>query len=200
MVKITLAAADVTDALQKLIDSRDEQDFLSQPVLGGYLKTLHLLGKEAALTRATDAARLELAKSVVQSWARPDSEGAEPVFELARILHDPKAYPRAWMQSLLAAVRNENDRDLLLMEDGQLQQDWASVNDAADDYLVRNPTNYDAYWSKAQALVALGRRSEALEPLRIYVKYSHNEDDYLDAAALLKTIEAETTTPAAASK
>jgi hypothetical protein len=185
------------DALQKLIDSRNEQDFLTEPVLGGYLKALHFLGKEAALTRASDAGRLELAKAVVQSWSHPDSESAEPVFELARIFNDPKAYPRAWIQGLLAAVRNENDRDLLLMEDGELQQNWTSVNDAADDYLARNPTNYDADWSKAEALVALGRRHEALEPLRLYVKYSHNEDEYPDAVALLKTIEAETSTPAA---
>jgi tetratricopeptide (TPR) repeat protein len=185
------------DALQKLVDSRDEKDFLSEPVLGGYLKALHFLGKEAALTRANDTARIELAKTVVQSWARPDSESAEPVFELARILHDPQAYPRAWVQTILAAVRNENDRDLILMEDGQLQQDWASVNDAADDYLSRNPTNYDAYWSKAEALVALGRQREALDPLRLYVKYSHNEDDYPDAVALLKKIETETAAPAA---
>ncbi len=184
-------------ALQKLIESRDEQDFLSEPVLGGYLKALHLLGREAALTRANDTARLELAKAVVQSWSHPGSEGAEPVFELARILHDPKAYPRTWMDALLAAVHNENDRDLLLMEDGTLQENWASVNDAADDYLARNPTNYDADWSKAEALVALGRRREALEPLRLYVKYSHNEDDYPNAVVLLKTIEGETATPAA---
>ena len=185
------------DNLQKLIDARDEKDLLTGPVLGGYLKALHFLGKEAALTRANDAARVELAKDVVQSWAHPDSESAEPVFELARILKDPQAYPRAWVQTLLAAVRNENDRDLLLMEDGQLQQAWASVNDAADDYLSRNPTNYDAYWSKAEALVALGRRQEALDPLRLYVKYSHNEDDYPDAVALLKKIEAEPAVPAA---
>lgn len=185
------------DALQKLIDSRNEQDFLTEPVLGGYLKALHFLGKEAALTRASDAGRLELAKAVVQSWSHPDSESAEPVFELARILHDPTAYPRAWIQALLASVLNENDHDLLLMEDGELQQNWASVNQAADDYLARNPTNYDADWSKAEALVALGRRREALEPLRLYVKYSHNEDEYPDAVALLKTIESETATPAA---
>jgi hypothetical protein len=185
------------DALQKLIDSRDEKDFLFQPVLGGYLKALHFLGKEAALSRASDAARLELAKAVVQSWARPDSESAGQVFELAQILHDPKAYPRAWVQSLLAAVHNENSRNLLLMQDGMLQGDWASVNDAADDYLTRNPTNYDAYWSKAEALVNLGRRREAIDPLRLYVKYSHNEDDYPDAVVLLKKIESESTTPAA---
>ena len=185
------------DNLQKLIDARDEKDLLTEPVLGGYLKALHFLGKEAALTRATDAAHVELAKNVVQSWAHPDSESAEPVFELAHILHDPQAYPRAWVQGVLGAVRNENDRDLILMEDGQLQQDWASVNDAADDYLSRNPTNYDAYWSKAEALVALGRRREAIDPLRLYVKYSHNEDDYPAAVVLLKKIEAETATPAA---
>jgi len=185
------------DNLQKLIDARDDKVLEAEPVLGGYLKALHFLGKEAALTRAGEAARVELAKAVVQSWAHPDSESAEQVFEIARILKDPKAYPRAWMQTLLADVHNENDRDLLLMQDGQLQQDWAAVNDAADDYLSRNPTNYDAYWSKAEALVALGRRREAIDPLRIYVKYSHNEDDYPDAVALLKKIEAETATPAA---
>jgi len=185
------------DNLQKLIDMRDEKDLLTEPVLGGYLKALHFLGKEAALTRAADNARVELAKNVVKSWAQPDSESAEQVFELARILKDSKAYPRAWMQTELGVMHNENDRDLLLMEDGLLQQDWKSVNDAADDYLSRNPTNYDAYWDKAEALIALGRRREALDPLRLYVKYSHNEDDYPAAVALLKKIEAETTTPAA---
>jgi tetratricopeptide (TPR) repeat protein len=186
------------DNLQKLIAARPEQDFLQQPVLGGYLKALRLLNKAAALTRATDAAHLEAAKDIVAGWALPDLDTVEPVFDLARALDDPKLYPREWITGLLGAMRNENSRDLVRMEDARLQGDWAGALDAANSYLARNPTNYDAYWNQAQALVQLGRRPEALEPLRIYVKYSHNDDYYPQAVELLKSIEAETKTPAAA--
>jgi tetratricopeptide (TPR) repeat protein len=186
------------DGLQKLIDARPEPDLLQQPVLGGYLKALRLLNKAAALTRATEAAHQEVAKAVVASWAQPDIETVEPVFDLARALDDPKIYPREWITALLGAMRNENSSDLVRMEDARLQGDWEGELKAASNYLTRNPTNYDAYWNQAQALVQLGRRADALSPLRIYVKYSHNDDYYPQAVELLKKIEAETATPAAA--
>ncbi len=125
------------------------------------------------------------------SWAKPDIETAESVFDLARALGDPKAYPRAWVAALLGAMRNDSALDLVRMEDGRLQGDWAAVLEAANRYLVANSTNYDAYWFKAQALVQLGRRKEAVEPLRIPCTYSHNDDYYPEAVELLKKIEAE---------
>jgi tetratricopeptide (TPR) repeat protein len=175
--------------LQKLIDARPEQDFMQQPVLGGYLKALRFLNKAAALTRATDAAHLEIAKAVVQSWALPDVETIEPVFDLARGLDDPKSYPREWIAGILGQIRNENSRDFVRMEDARLQGDWAAALEAANGYLARNPTNYDAYWNQAQALIQLGRTAEALPPLRIYVKYSHNDDYYPQAVEQLKKLE-----------
>ena len=178
-------------ALQKLLDARDEKDFWQMPALGGYLNALKLLSHEAALTRASDAAHLELAADVAASWARPDIETAGQVFDLARALGEPKAYPREWVAAELAGMRNENAHDLIRIEDGRLQGDWAAVLDASTSYLSRNATNYDAYWWKAEALVQLGRRRDAIEPLRVYVKYSHNDDFYTQAVALLKTIEAE---------
>ncbi len=181
--------------LQKLLDARREEDFFQMPALGGYLKALKLLSRDAALARAQDAARQELAGDVVASWARPDIETAGQVFDLARALDDPKAYPRAWVAAELAGMRNENAHDLVRIEDGRLQGDWAAVLDASNSYLARNATNYDAYWYKAQALVQLGRRKDAVVPLKVYVKYSHNDDFYLEAVELLKKIEAE---PAAA--
>jgi hypothetical protein len=182
--------------LQSLLDARkNEQDFLHPMVIASYVRALRLLGKEAALTRATDAAQLELAKSVVHSWAHPDTDTVQPVFDLARALNSPQAYPRAWMDALLASVHNENDRDLFRISDGQLQHDWAGVLDSANSYISRNPTNYDAYWPKAEALIELGRHQEALEPLRVYLKYSRNDDDYPEAAQWLKKIEAEPAPP-----
>jgi len=178
--------------LQKLIDARPEDDFLQAPVVASYLRAARLLGRDDAVKHATEAARLELAKSVAQSWAQPDMETATPVFELAKALNEPQAYPRAWFAAVINTVRNEDSRDLLNMDDDQLQLDWAGVLQASDSYLQRNPTSYDAYWRKAEALINLGRRAEAVEPLRIYVKYSKNEDEYPGAVELLKKIEAET--------
>jgi hypothetical protein len=107
------------------------------------------------------------------------------------VLGDPAAYPRAWVDYLLANLHNENALDMVRMDDGRLQQDWKAVLAAAESYLTRNPTDYDAYWSKARALIELGRHHDAIEPLRVYLKYSHNEDDYNDAADWLKKISAE---------
>lgn len=177
--------------LQKLVDARPEADFLQAPVIAAYVRAVRLLGREEALKHAVEAARLELAKDVVVSWAHPDTETATPVFELAKVLNEPQAYPRAWASAVIGAVRNENARDLLSMEDGQVQQDWNNVLNAANSYLQRNPTSYDAYWRKAEALINLGRRAEAVEPLRTYVKFSKNEEEYPGAVELLKKIEAE---------
>ncbi|MGA2052720.1 MAG: hypothetical protein ABSH19_05350 [Opitutales bacterium] len=63
-------------ALQKLRQERPESDFLQPAVLGAYLKALRLIGDDTALARASNAARLELAKDVAQTWARPDREVA----------------------------------------------------------------------------------------------------------------------------
>ncbi|MGA2052719.1 MAG: hypothetical protein ABSH19_05345 [Opitutales bacterium] len=56
--------------------------------------------------------------------------------------------------------------------------------------MSRNPTQYDYYWTEARALIELGRQPEALEPLRVYVKYSRNDPDYPVAVEWLKKIEA----------
>ncbi len=180
---------DEQGSLQDLLKARPEDEFLSMPVLPSYLRALRVLGKEAALTRAADAARAEISKAVVESWAQPSHEQAEPVFELARVLRDPAAYPRAWVDYELGVLRNENALDLFRLSDAQLRRDWPTVLSAADSFLARNPTTYDLYWPKAQALVGLNRNQEALAPLRLYVKYSHNEQDYQEAADLLKKLE-----------
>ncbi len=181
--------------LQKLLAERPETDFLQPTVLGGYLKALRLLGQQDKLAKASDVARAELAKVVVQSWARPERETADPAFDLAEGLQDPAAYPRAWVEYLEQQMQNDNARDLVRMEDARLQQDWAGLLAAAESYLGRNPTQYDYYWAKAQALIELGRTQEALEPLRVYLKYSHNDEDYPAAAEWRKKIEGEPAAP-----
>jgi hypothetical protein len=183
-----LQRADTAD-LQKLLAARPEPDFLQATVLSGYLKALRLLGQDDKLARASDAARAELAKAVVVSWARPEREEAEPVFDLAEGLQDPAAYPREWIDYEEQQMRDDNARDLMRMDDARLQQDWAGLLAATESYLGRNPTQYDYYWAKARALIELGRTQEALEPLRVYLKYSHNDEDYPTAEAWLKKLE-----------
>jgi hypothetical protein len=178
-------------ALKQLIAGRNEDDFLRPMVLATYLKALRTLGLEdAALVRAKDAAHAELGKAVVVSWARPEREQAVPVFALAEALKEPAAYPRAWVDYLLGQLRNENARDLVKFEDAQLQEDWPALLAAADSFLSRNPTEYDFYWPKARALIQLGRMQEAAAPLRVYLKYAHNDADYAEAAQWLAKIEA----------
>jgi hypothetical protein len=190
-------------ALQKLRQERPEADFLQPMVLGAYLKVLRLQGDDTALARASEAARLELAKDVVQSWAKPERDLAAPVFDLAEGMKDPAAYPRAWADYLAAQVHNENSRDLNEMDDARLQGDWPGLLAAAQDFLSRNPTQYDYYWAEAKALIELGRPAEAVAPLRVYVKYSRNDQDYPEAVEWLKKLEAApaptaaTVTPAA---
>jgi len=183
-----LQRADTAD-LRKLLAARPESDFLQATVLSGYLKALRLLGENEKLARASDAARTELAKAVVESWAQPEREEAAPVFDLAEGLQDPAAYPRAWVDYLEQQMRDDNARDLVRMDDARLQQDWTGLLAAAESYLGRNPTQYDYYWAKARALIELGRTQEALEPLQVYLKYSHNDEDYPVAEAWLKKIE-----------
>jgi hypothetical protein len=179
-----------TATLQKILQGRPEEEFLRPPVLSVYLRTLRVLGQEAAMPKASATAHYELSKDVAQTWARPERDQAQPVFELAESLNDPAAYPRAWVDYLIGQMRNENARDLVRMDDARLQHNWKELLTAADSFLTRNPTQYDYYWAKAWALIELGRAQEALAPLRLYVKYSHNDADYPEAVQWLKKIEA----------
>jgi hypothetical protein len=186
-----------TAGLEKLLEARPEEDFLHPTVLGTYLQALRLLNRADALARALDAAHREIARAVVESWASPSWENAETVFELARGLGDPASYPREWVDYELSCLRNDDARDLLRISDAQLQHNWGELLDASTSYLARNPTEYDYYWPRAQALIQLGRPNEALEPLRVYVKYSQDEQDYPQAVQWLKKIETEPNPPVA---
>lgn len=72
----------------------------------------------------------------------------------------------------------------------RMKKDWPAMLEAATKLVDQYPTFYAHTWLKARALVELKRLEEARAPLRVYVKYCHDEADHHEAEALLKKLEA----------
>jgi len=69
-----------------------------------------------------------------------------------------------------------------------LRKDWEGVRRHAAEFVRLRPTYYHTYWHLAMALHRLGRDTEAVEPLGLYVKYAHEELEFPEAEALLKQL------------
>ena len=112
------------------------------------------------------------------------------VYEIAIRLKRPDLIPDSFSESILAHIRNEQQNALIRLSQADLKNDWAAMEKYASEAIAEFPTYYHFYWYQAAARYHTDRKQEAIEPLKVYVKYSKDEKEYPTAVQWLKEIEA----------
>ena len=176
-------------ALQQMIEGMNPQELLSPRFLVDSVRAFETAGMSTEARLARDAARRELKRTVVASWALSSDLGVTNALDLAEMLNDADALPRGWIIEMSKEIGDPALRHRLLRTDAWLAKRWEEVVNQSDELIRLHPDYYGFYWYKGAALCRLGRETEAIAPLSKYVEYSKDELSYPEAVALLKRIK-----------
>lgn len=194
LVSIKLTAAMQShdrDAIRQTLERMPPDQLLEPNDLPRKLAALEAAGMndEAALLR--EAGRKALYTQVLATWAMPLGRDVVRAIETATALGLADEIPAAWADDCLAAVRDEQFHADIRLGLAELHHDWAGALAAADVLLATQPMRYHCYWSKGRALFELGRKAEAADALKTYVRYSKDEIEYPKALVLLEKLGVE---------
>lgn len=182
-------SSDDIPAIKRALDDIDADSLLDHERLPRIIPALKKAGRTDELALALEESPQALYEAILQSWSGSDSFATRRALSLAAIVDQPDALPAEWVSFCEKAYPERQDQLVMRMHLARIKKDWAAMLAAASEVVKKYPTYYSHYWLKAEALVKLGRTAEALEPLRTFVKFCHDEEDHPVAAALLKKIE-----------
>jgi hypothetical protein len=140
-----------------------------------------------ALTK--EAAKKAIYRSVLHSWAAFDPSDFYEACNFADALRDPSALPRSWFKDATSKIQHRHPLLFMRAADAFAHEDWPRLLATVDEAIPIFPTYYHLYWLKGAALYHLDRKPEAVEPLRIYTRYSKDEMEYPQAMEWLKQIQ-----------
>jgi len=176
-----------TPQLRKTLEALGPDEVLSDGMLPLTLKAFDLAKMDDDLALARDAAKRALYRAVLSSWADPERRYDNSlVYHLATALHDTSGIPSAWFEFIDSRLKNKRYRLFLRVDEATLREDWPRLLSIANEALQQFPTYYDLYWDKALALRKMGKPQDAVEPLKTFVRYSQNSDEYPQAKEWLE--------------
>jgi len=178
-----------TEPLRKTIDQIDSAQLLSPGFLVQSLPALELLGEGPELKTAREAAARLLREDVLEAWAQGDESAGDTALDLALVLGDKGALPRAWVFGMESGVGNPLFQGRVLLTQAYLDSDWAQVARRAAALTHSYPHRYSSYWYLALALHHLGREAEAAGPLGTYLEHARDEPEYPRALALANALK-----------
>jgi hypothetical protein len=174
--------------LQKTIDQIDSAQLLSPGFLVQSVPALELLGNDAELKAAREASARLLREDLLESWARGNESAGESALDLALVLGDKDALPRAWVYGMEAEFGDPLFQGRVLLTQAYLESDWALVARRAAALTKSYPSRYTFYWYLGLALHHLGRDSEAARALGPYLEHAKDEPEYPKAVELAKSL------------
>jgi len=176
-------------ALKQMIEGMNPQELLGPRFLLDSVRAFETAGMSTEANLARDAARRELKRTVLATWATYSDFSLAHALDLAEMLENADDVPRDWVLEMTQATGDPALRHRLLRTDAWLAKRWDEVVKQADELIRLHPDYYAQYWHKGAALCRLGREAEAIAPLSKYVEYCKDELSYPEAVALLKRIK-----------
>ena len=176
--------------LKRYLREQKTEVLLDPMLLDVMIPALELAGMRDELELVREVARKQVYLWVLDSWATGNGWEAKQAIELALQLEEPELLPEAWVQHI-SAMPNEYYRNGIAVLLAELSGDWPAMEEASRRMIDNYPTFYTFYWKLADALRQQGKLTQAEEPVKVYLKYAHDETDYPLALKLLQNIEAE---------
>lgn len=181
-------AAAVKNALEKM----PPEALLDAAQSYWILPALELAGMkdEAQLVRESD--RAALYKAILRSWYEPSGDNVGQVLWLARVLKAEETVPRAWISDLQRVVENVRLKNAIALFDARRNNDWPRALTAAQAILDDAPGIHRNHLQKAEALLRLGRKKEAVASLEIFLRYCKDDIEYPQAERMLALAKGQT--------
>jgi len=176
-------------ALRKMVETIGPDELLSDRLLDLSLRAFAITGMNDELELARDTAKKSMYQAVLQSWHTVRSYDIADANELAELLGDVPGLPEAWFHDTAARTTSRLGSETICAGWSCLHQEWPRLLQISDEALANFPTHYHFHWFRALALYHLDRKPEAIEPLRIFVRYSKDEAEYPKAMEMLKELE-----------
>lgn len=175
--------------LRRTIDQIDSGQLLSPGFLVQSVPALELVGSEPELKAARDASKRLLQRDVLESWACGNDAAGDAALDLALVLGDRAALPRAWVDEVSSGGGNPLFQGRALLTQAYLESNWADVARLAAALTHDYPSRYSFYWYRALALRHLGRQSEVADALEPFLMYGKDEPEYPKALELANTLQ-----------
>lgn len=179
-----LAQGDV-DPVRRILEKLPPEALLNGWRIPSTLRALRLAGLEEQERIVRERARGEVYRSVVRSWSGPSSADVELALRLAEALGQPELLPAPWIAGLQRTVRNPRVRRSLALFEARHAGDWKRAAAVAGEAIAAAPTLYRSYWWRAEAMMKLGRKREAVAALEVFVRYCHDDVEYPEAVKAL---------------
>ncbi|WP_269541192.1 DUF3857 and transglutaminase domain-containing protein [Cerasicoccus fimbriatus] len=176
--------------LVSYIKSLSTDELMSPSMLELTLQAFELAAMDDERELASEDAQREVYLSVLNSWATDDSSTASWAMSMAEVLEQPELLPEDW-KTHMAANTIGISKLMFELRVAESEKDWPKAEQCARAILERLPTFYEFHWRLGRALYQQGKRAEAVEPLEVYAKYSHDQIEYPTAKKWLAEIQAE---------
>ncbi|WP_170266676.1 DUF3857 and transglutaminase domain-containing protein [Brevifollis gellanilyticus] len=176
-------------SIKRALDEMGADALLEHEELPIIIPALKKAGRKDELTLALEEAPAAMKEAILDSWGGNDVYAVRRAVTLAELLGKPDALPKEWVAFCEKAYPERQDQLTLAIFIARMNKDWEGMLKAATEVMEKYPTFYAHSWFKAKALVELKRTEEAKEPLRVYVKYCHDEAEHHVAEELLKKLE-----------
>lgn len=170
---------------KRLLDRVSADELLSPQNVTLALRAYTLLGMKDEAELARDRAHEALYELVLSAWTQPAGHRAVRTLDIARALREPSLIPDAFSRDMAKRLQNERHSRLFQSADALLHERWEDCARFAAEGRKLFPTFYDFHGLQGIALSHLERKAEAIEALRTYLNYTHNDPEIIEARTLL---------------
>ena len=175
-------------ALRRYLEAMSADDLLAEKYLALTLRALPIAGLDDEAELARETAVELVPELLARGWRYINVGTIISAYTFAELSGKPELIPDALYEDLISAGHLKNERQRLLLETAHhhLHQDWPALEASATRAIKQFPTFYHFYLDKARALHQQGKTEEAQAPLEVYLKYSHNEVEIVEAKSWRK--------------
>lgn len=175
-------------SLRRILERLPAEALLDPRQMPWMIRSLALSGMSEQAQIVRGKAREEVYRCVVRSWAGPTWWDVDRAMELANALGQPELLPARWLADLQRTLRESQLRRRVAHFAARNGKDWKRAAAIANELIKEEPTFYSFYWLRAEALVKLGRKREAIPALETFVRYCHDNIMHPEAVKLLKEL------------
>lgn len=175
------------DALRAAIDDIPAEALAAPNIMSLSVAAFQALDRKAELRAVRRRAKKALYETVLAAWYAPTHGASMSIARTSEVLGREAPVPAAFDDYMAERIRNPAARSAYLARRAASQGDWQQTVEHATVALSRWPTFYWYHWIKGKALSELNQKNEARQFLETYVRYAHDEPEWLQAKALLKS-------------
>ncbi|MBN2686086.1 MAG: DUF3857 domain-containing protein [Pontiellaceae bacterium] len=189
LMMTTLLASRNLDRLKEYLAKVNPDLLLDPDYIWQTLKACELCDQTSMFEIVKDKGMEELREYMVDSLMDGNIYAADQTVRLGEYL-DNNDLLQEWF-SHYASVGIEDDVARILQMLSNLREDWPTMEAQAEKLVQIAPTFYENYFYLGKAKIKQGNYAEGIEALKVFIRYSKDSSEYMEAQELLEWAESE---------